>query len=553
MRHALNRLRWQLTLSHLAAIAVTLVSMIGALLLITSAWWSQANNPKYAPVDQAQLVANSLQPLIAREISDRSNAPQASELSIDLAQLVSGDFRLQGQSGWSSAQPPGGPTPLDNVAYIIIAGRDGGLLASSDPTGSSFAPPERSDWEPLLDAAVGGVTDPSRLLLVRSGGGPAALAAYPVVDASGRPVAAVLVAATTPPASNGWWNLGHALLFFGAATVVVLLGASVFALTSSSLVGYLLARRLVRRLERLGGAAEAFASGDLSQRVEVETDDEVAQLASRFNVMADRLSETLSELGREKHAVEAALQAKRELVANVSHELRTPLASIRAYTESLLLPGNFDPKVVRSDLRVIHRQTEQLSRLIDDLFVLSTSESGGLPLTLRPVDLGEIVEEVVSSIQPAAQADRRVSIVIDIDSELPLVLADRQRVGQVIANLLRNAVRYTPEGGIVAVRVMRRDSRFVMISVDDTGEGIPAEALQNIFDRFYRADPSRDRASGGAGLGLAIVRELVTAMGGEVSVESVVGEGSRFSFTLPFANETASRLKIGSADHAPSR
>jgi signal transduction histidine kinase len=355
------------------------------------------------------------------------------------------------------------------------------------------------------------------------------------MDASGRPAAAVLVAANALPPSNSWWTFGHALLFFGAASVVVLVGASIFALGSSSLVGYLLARRLVRRLERLGRAAEAFASGDLSQRVEAENEDEVAQLARRFNVMADRLSDTLSELAHEKEVVEEALLAKRELVANVSHELRTPLASIRAHTESLMLPGHFDADFVRSYLAVIHRQSEQLNRLIDDLFVLSTSDSGALPLALRPVDLRGILEEVVASIQPAAEAERRVSILTDIEYALPEVLADRQRVGQVVSNLLRNAVRYTPEGGLVAVRASRCDARFVLVSVEDTGPGIPPEALQHIFDRFYRADPSRDRASGGAGLGLAIVRELVTAMGGEVSAESVIGEGSRFAFTLPLA------------------
>jgi signal transduction histidine kinase len=532
MRHALSRLRWQLTISHLAAIAVTLVAMIGALLLIASAWWSHVDNPTYAPVTQARLVANNLQ---ARIVRDRSSGTQTSELSGDLAQLVSGDIRLGGASVWGSPESNGDYTSLDQLAYVVIATPDGGLLASSDATGASFAPPDRREWEPLLDVAFAGVTDPSRLLLLDREGGPDAYGAYPVLDASGRPEAAVLVAAKTRPSPNTGWNLGHALLFFGAASVVVLVGASAFALASSSLVGYLLARRLVRRLERLGRATEAFASGDLSQRVKPEADDEVARLAHRFNAMADRLSETLSELAREKGLVEGALQAKRELVANVSHELRTPLASIRAHTESLLLPGDFNPDVVHRYLAVIHRQTEQLSRLIDDLFVLSTSESGALALAVRPVDLGSIIEEVVGSIQPAAHAERRVSIVSDIDSAVPQVLADRQRVAQVLANLLRNAIRYTPEGGLVAVCATLSDSQFALVSVEDTGAGIPSEALQHIFDRFYRADPSRDRASGGAGLGLAIVRELVTGMGGEVSAESVVGEGSRFAFTLPLA------------------
>jgi signal transduction histidine kinase len=520
-----------LTISHLAAIAVTMVSMIGALLLIASAWLGQANNPTNAPVDQARLIADRLQPLILRDTTEA----HSSELSTVLDQVVRGDVRLADQSDWGPSESAAGSTSLDRVAYLVVAGQDGHLLASSDPSGASFAPPERSSWQPLLSAALDGATDPSRLVLVRSGSGPVGVGAYPVVDTSGRTVAAVLVADSELPSSTSGWNFGHALLVFGAATVVVLIGASVFALVSSSVVGYLLARRLVRRLERLGRAAEAFADGDLSQRVEVDAEDEVAQLASRFNTMADRLSDTLSDLARERDVVEEALQAKRELVANVSHELRTPLASIRAHTESLMLPGDLDPQIVRGYLAVIDRQSQQLSRLIDDLFVLSTTESGALPLARRPVELKDILEEVVSSIQPAARTDRRVGIVTEVDSALAQVLADRQRVAQVLANLLRNAVRYTPEGGLVAVRAAQCNAHYVVISVEDTGEGIPPEALQHIFDRFYRADPSRDRASGGAGLGLAIVRELVTSMGGEVSAESVVGEGSRFAFTLPLA------------------
>jgi signal transduction histidine kinase len=314
---------------------------------------------------------------------------------------------------------------------------------------------------------------------------------------------------------------------------------------SGSLVSYLLARRLVRRLERLGRAAEAFAAGDLSRRVDTEarngSGDEVSQLAARFNAMADRLSETLAEVAAEKAAVEAALHAKRELVANVSHELRTPLASIRGHTESLLLGKAADR---RTYLEIIHRQTEQLSRLIDDLFVLSTTEAGALPLALRPVALGEVVEEVVSSIRSAARAERQVSLLSEVEPGLPAVLADRQRLAQVIANLVRNAVRHTPEGGLTAVRARRRNDSMAVVSVEDTGEGIPPDQLEHVFERFYRADASRDRASGGAGLGLAIVRELVTAMGGDVSAESVVGEGSRFSFTLPLAIEQEGAQRV---------
>jgi signal transduction histidine kinase len=161
------------------------------------------------------------------------------------------------------------------------------------------------------------------------------------------------------------------------------------------------------------------------------------------------------------------------------------------------------------------------------------------------VRLADVVAEVVSSIQPAARAERQVSLVTEVDTDLPPVLADRQRVAQVLANLVRNAVRHTPEGGLVAVRAARRDERQAIVSVEDTGEGIPADQLDRVFERFYRAEPSRDRASGGAGLGLAIVRELVTAMGGEVSAESAFGEGSRFSFTLPLATAPLAPERYG--------
>jgi signal transduction histidine kinase len=544
-----NRLRWQLTLSHLAAIAVTLVSMIAALLLIASVEWSQSTTQTDHTFDQVRTIASSMQPVILRQVADGEAG--ASELDGALGLLLGGGVRLAGGTGWGPLPASAMANSLDDVAYVVVAGPDGRILASSDPTGGAYAPPERAAWMPLLGAALEGTTDPVRLQVQGSAGGPAGLSAYPVMDVDGHPVAAVLVA-TLLQSPNNWWTPWRVLLVFGAASAALLAGASVFALASSSLVGYLLARRLVRRLERLGRAAEAFAQGDLSQRVDVEAHDEVAQLSRRFNTMADRISDTLAELSHEKDVAEAALQAKRELVANVSHELRTPLASIRGHTESLLLANVVDTQVTRSDLQVIHRQSERLSRLIDDLFLLSTSESGALPLVMRPVQIEEVVHEVVCSMQQVAYAERKVSLVSVTDPPLPAILADRQRLAQVLANLVRNAVRYTPEGGLVAVRSARWDARFAVVSVEDTGAGIAPEALERVFDRFYRADASRDRASGGAGLGLAIVRELVTAMGGETSAESVVGEGSRFSFTVPFA-EASYQLEVDGHRHGSMR
>jgi signal transduction histidine kinase len=245
-----------------------------------------------------------------------------------------------------------------------------------------------------------------------------------------------------------------------------------------------------------------------------------------------RLATTVAELDARTREAESALAAKRELIANVSHELRTPLASISGHAESLLLLGEGTSEERRAEsVSVLHREAGQLSRLVDDLFLLSTTESGGLPLTIRALDVGGILDEVTASFRPLARREGQVTIVSDVQAGLPPALGDRERIVQVLGNLVRNALRHTPEGGIVSLRAAQ-DSDLIRVTVEDTGTGIPPEQLARIFERFYRGDEARDRASGGAGLGLAIVRELVEAMGGSVSVESVAGEGSSFSFTL---------------------
>ena len=532
-----TRLRWQLTISHLIAIAFTLVSMIAALLVFGSTWIARQGNQMSQPVQDAAIVANTVGGLAVRVAQETPSVETEVDLSGVLRALLNGDLNLQ-------LAPPFVPeqarhyswlgSSFRNTSYVAVVAPDGRVLGSSDPSGTAFSPPGKSEWGQLIAAAMSSSLDPQRLVVVRPQGNPAALGAYPILSSSGHPVAVVLVAeAVAMPASNPALSLGRALALFGAASIVVLTGASLFALASSSLVGYLLARRLVRRLERLGRAAEAFARGDLDSRVEESGDDEVGQLARQLNRMAGQLSATVTELEAEKQHAEAALRAKRELVANVSHELRTPLASIQGHTESLLMRGAEPGQDgQREYLAVIHRESENLSRLIEDLFVLSTAEAGALPLSIEPVEVGRVIEEVVDSIRPVAHNEKRVSVVAEVDPDLPPALADRQRVVQVLGNLLRNALRYTPEGGLIAIRAAQSNSE-VHVAVEDTGVGIPTDQLPHVFERFYRGDSARDRATGGSGLGLAIVRELVEAMGGQVSAESVVGQGSRFSFTLP--------------------
>ncbi|MDQ4074637.1 MAG: HAMP domain-containing histidine kinase, partial [Chloroflexota bacterium] len=259
---------------------------------------------------------------------------------------------------------------------------------------------------------------------------------------------------------------------------------------------------------------------------------------------ARRLREAEVVAAQERAKAERAEQVRHDLIVNVSHELRTPLANIRGHIESLLWAldepeeENALPRTLRSYLSIVHRETESLRTLVDELLALAHAESNKLHLTLAPVDAGDVVEEVYQSLAPLARSERRVTVARTVEPDLPAVLADRQRLTQVLLNLVRNAIAYTPEGGIVAITLQRGDAGHLLLAVADTGIGISEEELDHVFDRFYRTDASRERASDGFGLGLAIAQDLVTAMGGAISVESKVGEGSCFQLRLQVAESS---------------
>ena len=235
-------------------------------------------------------------------------------------------------------------------------------------------------------------------------------------------------------------------------------------------------------------------------------------------------------------------QKRRELIVNVSHELRTPIASIRGHVDSLLIgldeptsAVSAPPAELRNYLEIISRETERLGTLVDELLSLARAESGELKIALAPVTAAEVVDEVYGAIAPLARRERQITVVRDVEPGLPAIIADRQRLTQVTLNLVRNALSYTPAGGLVSIGLHAVGPDRVALTVADTGIGIPQEDLDRIFERFYRTDVSRARTSGGFGLGLAIVRDLVAAMGGEVHVESTIGEGSRFTVILRVA------------------
>jgi two-component system, OmpR family, phosphate regulon sensor histidine kinase PhoR len=259
-----------------------------------------------------------------------------------------------------------------------------------------------------------------------------------------------------------------------------------------------------------------------------------ARLMLGMSVNSQRLAEARATATRERTRAERADKSRRELIVNVSHELRTPIANISGHVETLLMNNGqqVSEETGRHYLEIIAREAERLSSLIDDLLALARADADELKLDVRPISTGDVVEEVYQSLAPLALRDRQVKIVREITPELPLALADRDRLAQVLLNLVRNAITYTPPGGIVSLRLDRADISHVVITVADTGIGISHEELDRVFDRFYRTDASRARISGGFGLGLSIARDLVQAMGGAISVASAPGEGSQFRVVL---------------------
>lgn len=224
---------------------------------------------------------------------------------------------------------------------------------------------------------------------------------------------------------------------------------------------------------------------------------------------------------------------RRDFVANVSHELRTPLSTIKGYAETLLDGAINDAENAQEFVKIIYDDANQLALLVNDLLDLSKLESGKFILDLEPVSLAPIIEKVLSGLRKSA-ATKNLEISCHIPEGLAHVKADESRISQVLLNLIDNAIKYTPEGGSVSIELIEKQDA-VMVDIKDTGLGIPEKDLPRIFERFYRVDKGRSRMLGGTGLGLSIVKHIVQSHGGNVFVESVLGQGSTFSFTLPKA------------------
>jgi signal transduction histidine kinase len=292
------------------------------------------------------------------------------------------------------------------------------------------------------------------------------------------------------------------------------LWGGLIAIAVALVLSYVLSRRILSPMKELSLAAGKLGKGDFSQRVNIDDRSEVGELAESFNTMAGNL--------------EHNEQLRRNMVADIAHELRTPLSNLSGYLEAIrddvVKP---DPEVIRS----LCEESATLSRLVNDLQELSLAEAGELKLTLQSISIAKLIKDTLEAVSARAEA-RSITLSSDIPRRLPKVNVDTHRIRQVLNNLLQNAISHTGKKGGISVTAGKR-GEAIFVSVRDTGEGISAEDLPNIFERFYRVDKSRTRSTGGSGLGLTIARRLVEAHGGKITVASEQGKGSTFTFTLP--------------------
>lgn len=372
---------------------------------------------------------------------------------------------------------------------VIVADADGTIIFASDSemVGTSIPPHEQPWTTPILQdgEVVGMVALPF-------------FAKRPPAD-------------TNPDRDYNTWRID---IFENALKRFFLLEGLVIG--ASLLMGFLFSRRLSHPFAALHAATQAIGSGDFDVRVPTNYSGDVGELARAFNAMAEALNRS-DEL-------------RRNMTADTAHELRTPLSVIRGKLEGIL-DGVYP--ATEAHLAPILEETELLTHLVEDLRLLALAEAGQLSLELQPLNVTGLIQDIQVNFTPQAN-DRGIILALDLPPELPKVIADWRRISQILSNLMTNALRHTPHGGVVTIAAGVKDE-FLEISVSDTGTGISKEDLPYVFERFWRGERSRNRSSGGSGLGLAIARQLAMLHGGDIGVASALGKGSTFSFTLPLA------------------
>ncbi len=505
---AFSSLRTRLTLSYLAVIVVAM-SLSGFLLLsLLERYFLQAMEQSL--LAQAQITAQALIPG-AVAAGQAANVPSS---AFNTVQQQSSNFSLSAQN---AVVPSGAADPgtldfayLSNASLQLSSQLDTRIrildaqgVVRTDSRGQDHGRDLAAD--PVVAQALAGR---QATLTGREATGSTMSLALPV-QAGGRLLGVVYL---SQPLRDVTAVLNDLRLRWLLSTLA--------AVALAGVAGLLLSRAVARPLRQLTDAAGTVAAGRLDAQVPVRSRDELGRLGQAFNEMTSRLR--------------AARQAQVDLVANVSHELRTPLTAIKGMVETLRDGAVDDPEVRDRFLATVEGEADRLTRLVNDLLVLSRADSDALDLHFQAVDLKELAEATAACLELNLQA-RQVTVQIDAAADLPPAWGDCDRIGQVLTNLLDNAVKYSPSGATVTVCLSAAPEAQVRVEVQDRGPGIPAADLARIGERFYRADKARSRAEGGTGLGLAIAQTLLQAHNSQLHFDSREGHGTSVSFTLPSA------------------
>ena len=344
---------------------------------------------------------------------------------------------------------------------------------------------------------------------------------------------------------NVWWTAR--LMFINQHDLTLAVILLLFASGIAVALGYFLSAAVTDKISALSRGAAAIARGQLGTRVAITGRDELSQLAAAFNSMAAQLDDA-------EHKQRELDKLRRDLVAWIGHDLRTPLASVRAIVEALADGVVEDQATTARYLRTAKRDIDALSALIDDLFDMAQIDAGGLRLERQANAISDLISDTLESFGTQA-AERGVTLSGLAAPGVDPVYCDARQISRALSNLVGNALRHTPAGGSVQIHAYPARNG-VVVEVSDTGEGIRPEDMPHVFEQFYRGEKSRSRATGGAGLGLAIVRSIIEAHGAQVRVASTVGSGTRFAFVLPqrpdpYASHSLAR-KLGDSRAARS-
>ena len=312
-----------------------------------------------------------------------------------------------------------------------------------------------------------------------------------------------------------------------------MLVSTAIAFVPAILLALWFARIIARRLGSIIDYSAQLARGNFQARLERTGTDELGLLERKLNETGEKLEGMFQELEREHAELEKVERVRKDFVINVSHELRTPLASIQGYTETLLDGAMDDPNHNMRFLQIIRQNAERLANLTADLLTLSRVELKQQKFSFASYNVERLLENTVDSMTPLA-VKKNITLTLLPAGGTTESFCDAEAVNQVVTNLVDNALKYTPDGGEITVGAKALNGLgMIEVFVQDTGIGIPADELPRLFERFYRVDKARSRELGGTGLGLSIVKHLVRAQGGDVRVESLIGKGSKFIFTLP--------------------